>query len=760
MNKIKEIPVLLIVLFFQILFIEFTTAQTTIVKQSFETSGDTWIPMSFSVPPCTNGADTWDYHTSLSSISPSDGAQFWGIQDLNGNCGGSSFETITLSNADVSAYNSVVFKFDYNVIGFDNGDDLKYELFYDNVSQGEVVVVDGSSNFSTGGWVTESVNVPNTVTNVSIILYAKQNGGSDYGAFDNVFLEGISSCTPATISSVSPTSGAIGTSVTITASAGDLTGGAVLFNGVSATVTSSNATTIVCTVPSGATTGDLTITDAQPCNVSYSTFTVTCGPDAAPTTNANSFVFTNSECESYTIDWTNGDGANRIVVMSTNVITNLPTNQTNYASNSIFGSGSTIGAGEFVVYNGSGSSVDVTNLTVATTYYINVFEYNGTTINCDESYLTTSVLTGSQSTEMVCDVCPMIESILVNSCGPSGDEGLDEYIVFKNGSNPLSVNDIKITFPFAGSYCNTSCGTKTLITNATYISQLNTTAGCSKFAYLDPIPANSRVVVFMGGTPNFTYDFSSMCGSGTESVAILFCNNSSSSGRYANSSNANRTTVIDWGTCSQTATFYSSVANTGTDGDFANFDAMGNVTYSNQGMCLATPLPIEMAYFELEKQNNSTVITWKTLSELETERFNVLRSIDGINYETIGQVRAAGNSNEEIEYSYNDNYVKSGVVYYRLELVDILGVKIVGDSYVIRENKGIAIENTSSSWIVNVENVSKNSSISVYEISGALIRRVNLNNTQTVLNKSDYSKGIYVLKITTENNLYSAKVVK
>ena len=171
-------------------------SQTTIAKQGFETSGDTWTPLTLSTPACTNGADIWDYRTFLNTISPSEGSSFWGIADLNGNCGGSGFETISLPNVDISAYSSVTFSFDYNVFEFDNGDDLKYELFYDNVSQGEVVVIDGSSNLSTGGWITETVAINSSVTNVSVVLSAKQNGGGDYGGFDNVKLEGISCTSP------------------------------------------------------------------------------------------------------------------------------------------------------------------------------------------------------------------------------------------------------------------------------------------------------------------------------------------------------------------------------------------------------------------------------------------------------------------------------------------------------------------------------------------------------------------------------------
>src|SRR5207253_9061566 len=67
---------------------------------------------------------------------------------------------------------------------------------------------------------------------------------------------------PPSISSLSPTSGAVGTSVTITgtnfgASQGTST---VTFNGTSATPTSWSATSIVVPVPSGGTTGNVVVT--------------------------------------------------------------------------------------------------------------------------------------------------------------------------------------------------------------------------------------------------------------------------------------------------------------------------------------------------------------------------------------------------------------------------------------------------------------------------------------------------------------------
>ena len=100
-------------------------------------------------------------------------------------------------------------------------------------------------------------------------------GGLDIGSnIVNVQLNGTTTgCTPATISSLSPAAGIVGSQVTITASSGSLSGATAVFNGVTATTVSSSATQLVVTVPVGATTGNLVINDTQPCSAT-TTFTV------------------------------------------------------------------------------------------------------------------------------------------------------------------------------------------------------------------------------------------------------------------------------------------------------------------------------------------------------------------------------------------------------------------------------------------------------------------------------------------------------
>jgi hypothetical protein len=114
-----------------------------------------------------------------------------------------------------------------------------------------------------------------------------------------------------------------------------------------------------------------------------------------PTIQASAIVFSNIGLNSMTVSWTNGNGANRIVVAKASGTPGTPTNGTSYTASTVFGSGSTFGASEYVVYNGTGSTVDITGLTGSTTYTFKVFEYNGG--SGTENYLTTSNAT-SQTT--------------------------------------------------------------------------------------------------------------------------------------------------------------------------------------------------------------------------------------------------------------------------------------------------------------------------------------------------------------------------
>ena len=649
-------------IFFVLLtFLGLNSFAQIIAIQSFEGGSDTWGPTVLSTPACTNGADRWDFSTVLHAINPSDGSVFWGIEDLNGNCGGTGFESITLPNIDVSACASVNFSFDYNAFEFDAGDDIKYELFYDNVSQGEVVVVNGDANLSTAGWETETVAIPGAVTNVSVVISVKQNGGGDHGGIDNIILDGVG-----------------------------------------------------C---------------------------VACGgPVAEPTNEVTGAVVSNIACTTADLDWINGAGSvNTLVVVSTNAIAGNPIDGTAYNANANFGSGSTIAAGEFVVYNGAGGDVSITGLAEGVNYFVKIFEYNGATANCEENYLTGGV-TVAFTTLTGCVVnTPWVQTILYDSCNGTS-EGTDEIVTFITGSNALDIDLMTFEYPSGGDYCNSGCGTQTNVNNPTYVNDLNTLAGCTVFAYVNPIPANSTVMVFTGNPPTTVLDYSSQCGNPDLPIYVIFNDNSSSIGRFSNSNVRDLTVDFGDGT-TQTVTYDGGSLNG--DGSSALFDESGNVSYFSSNDCIF-PLPVELISFNAFDKDSDVSLKWTTASETNNDYFVVEKSVNGQDYFEIGKVDGNGNSSTKSDYSFRDTDPSQGIVYYRLKQIDFDG----GENYsiVVKLNRSeVGVYYFDNAIFCHWNNQpNKSYSVNVYNLSGQIVESYNVNSDSKI---EWNQKGLFILEI-------------
>lgn len=102
----------------------------------------------------------------------------------------------------------------------------------------------------------------------------------------------------------------------------------------------------------------------------------------SPTIQASTFTSSAITTTTATIGWTRGNGNNVLVVARAGSAVDAdPVSGTTYTANAAFGTGSQIGTGNFVVYNGPLSSVNLTSLTSGTAYHFAVYEYN-TTATC------------------------------------------------------------------------------------------------------------------------------------------------------------------------------------------------------------------------------------------------------------------------------------------------------------------------------------------------------------------------------------------
>lgn len=84
------------------------------------------------------------------------------------------------------------------------------------------------------------------------------------------------------------------------------------------------------------------------------------------------------------------------------------------------------------------------------------------------------------------------------------------------------------------------------------------------------------------------------------------------------------------------------------------------------------PLPVTLLSFNARAINNTTVrLNWVTTSEDNLSGFEIERSADGINWNTIAFVNAKGNGQAtDNNYLYNDLQALKGKSFYRLKLLD------------------------------------------------------------------------------------------
>ena len=91
-----------------------------------------------------------------------------------------------------------------------------------------------------------------------------------------------------------------------------------------------------------------------------------------PTQNASAMNFSNVTSNSMTVNWTNGNGDGRVLIMRAGGAPNkFPLDGTEYAS----GSQVDLGDANRVVYSGTGNSVTVSNLNGSTNYQFRLYEY-------------------------------------------------------------------------------------------------------------------------------------------------------------------------------------------------------------------------------------------------------------------------------------------------------------------------------------------------------------------------------------------------
>lgn len=179
-----------------------------------------------------------------------------------------------------------------------------------------------------------------------------------------------------------------------------------------------------------------------------------------------------------------------------------------------------------------------------------------------------------------------------------------------------------------------------------------------------------------------------------------------------------------------------------------------------------TTLPVFLAEFKAALVNSDVVLTWKTLTELNNNYFEVLRSDNGSSFVSIGKVEGKGTTSAINSYKFTDTKPSGSgrYVYYRLKQVDNNG------AFSFSAVEKVSLPNIAASLtifpnpVVDAINITSHPnasfSLRLSDINGKEVFKKVHHSGSAQFDISFLAPGTYIAELETGAEKISKKVVK
>jgi hypothetical protein len=191
----------------------------------------------------------------------------------------------------------------------------------------------------------------------------------------------------------------------------------------------------------------------------------------------------------------------------------------------------------------------------------------------------------------------------------------------------------------------------------------------------------------------------------------------------------------------------------------------GDLTTDNSALStievIAGTLPLILNNFSVKSDNCIAHLNWSTSSETNSGKFEIEKSeTNTAKWETIGSVRAQGNSSTNSTYYFKDDniFVNNKVVLYRLKMIDIDGsftYSPVLNALLNCEEQNLSVfpnPVTNGNFSVSLNSAEKLEA-NLTSTTGQLIKKITLENGINNIDVSELSNGVYILSTKFSNGI-------
>lgn len=181
--------------------------------------------------------------------------------------------------------------------------------------------------------------------------------------------------------------------------------------------------------------------------------------------------------------------------------------------------------------------------------------------------------------------------------------------------------------------------------------------------------------------------------------------------------------------------------------------------------CPLTTLPIDIIQLKASINVNIVDIEWLFNTSLEINSFELEKSQDAESWVSLTKTPVSDLTHKI--YSFQDYKPYIGDNYYRLKIIDIFGnihhskiVNVIFDSTPLISK--IYPNPTEEVFFIELTKPSKEFTVCIISVEGKNIldqKFVNHSESEVIIKTSNFSKGVYFVKIYTDNDLHTHKII-
>ena len=168
-------------------------------------------------------------------------------------------------------------------------------------------------------------------------------------------------------------------------------------------------------------------------------------------------------------------------------------------------------------------------------------------------------------------------------------------------------------------------------------------------------------------------------------------------------------------------------------------------------------LPVDFKAFDINKSGKAINLNWIVANEIGLAEYVVEKSLNGKDFDRVATIAASGKE----RYSFADDNLVNGIIYYRIKAVDKDGkFKYSATKNVTNNDSKLEYSvypNPAKNELV-IKNLTGNNNISLVDATGRIVlRRNNVTNGLTTLNITNLQNGFYTVVV---NNGVENKTMK